>query len=42
MLFPEIKFDDIDGLKQYPDKPEYIEEVVNNNIVTKSILVIYC
>ncbi len=37
VLFPEIKFDDIDGLKQYPDKPEYIEEVVNNNIVTKAI-----
>lgn len=37
VLFPELKFEDIDGLKQYPDKPEYIEEIVNNNIVTKAI-----
>ena len=37
VLFPELKFDDIDGLKQYPDKPEYVEEIIDNNVVTKAI-----
>lgn len=36
-LFPVLSFGDIDGLKQYPEKPEIIEEIIDNEVVTKAI-----
>ena len=36
-LFPDIYFEEINGLKQYPEKPEISEEIIDGKIVTKVI-----
>ncbi|MBR5154781.1 MAG: BatD family protein [Alphaproteobacteria bacterium] len=33
-LMPVLSFEDIKGMKSYPEKPEYKEEVVNGNLVS--------